>query len=289
MSPERAVPCDVYRLGLVEYEEAWAEQRRLVEACRQDGRPRLLLLEHPPTYTFGVRGRQEHLLVREQALAALGAAVYRIDRGGDVTFHGPGQLVGYPILDLRRWHQGPVWYVRALEEMLIEALSAFGIEAERSPGRPGVWVGGAKIAAIGVRVSRGVTSHGFALNVDPDLEYFSYIVPCGLPDVTVTSIAKVLLGRDTNGLSMTTRERHSERSEESDGTCTTAPLPSGDHEEAGERRTSTPSMEAGIDAVVAAFGRVFGLEMNDANRRGGRPVALGGRLPAPILHRPWSR
>ncbi len=272
MSPERPVPCDVYRLGLVEYEEAWAEQRSLVEACRQDGRPRLLLLEHPPTYTFGVRGRQEHLLVRGEALAALGAAVHRIDRGGDVTFHGPGQLVGYPVLDLRRWHQGPVWYVRALEETLIEALSAFGIEADRSPGRPGVWVGGAKIAAIGVRVSRGVTSHGFALNVDPDLSYFAHIIPCGLPDVTVTSMAEVLSHRTMNGAA-----------------AGAMPPPSGGGEVPTWELSSAPSMDAVMDAVTAAFARIFGLEMKDANRTGGRPVALGAPLAAPILHRPWSR
>ncbi len=184
--------CAVQRLGLVEYTEAWAEQRRLVEACREDSEARLLLLEHPPTYTFGARGRQEHLLLGDQALAGLGAAVLRTNRGGDVTFHGPGQLVGYPIVDLRRWGQGPSWYVRSLEAVLIEALSAFGIAGRQEPGRPGVWAGDAKIAAIGVRVSRGVTSHGFALNVDPDLRYFAYIIPCGLPDVSVTSMGQVL-------------------------------------------------------------------------------------------------
>jgi lipoate-protein ligase B len=164
----------------------------LVEACREDGLARLLLLEHPPTYTLGVRGRADNLLLREDALAHLGASVHRIDRGGDVTFHGRGQLVGYPILDLRRWNQGPLWYVRSLEAVLIETLAAFDIEAQRVAGRPGAWVDGAKIAAIGVRVSRGITSHGFALNVDPDLGWFSHIVPCGLPGVRVTSMAEVL-------------------------------------------------------------------------------------------------
>jgi lipoate-protein ligase B len=185
-------PCTVYRLGLVDYQEAREEQRRLVEACRRDGCARLLLLEHPPTYTLGAHGRQEHLLLGEEALAELGAAVHRVDRGGDITFHGPGQLVGYPILDLRRWNQGPVRYVRSLEAVLIEALSTFGIDAQRVAGRPGVWVGRAKIAAIGVRISRGITSHGFALNVNPDLSYFRHIVPCGLPDATITSMAQEL-------------------------------------------------------------------------------------------------
>ena len=193
MQPNRpATPCSVQRLGLVDYQEAWEEQRRLVEACRRDGHGRLLLLEHPPTYTLGARGKQEHLLLSEASLAKVGATVHRVDRGGDVTFHGPGQLVGYPILDIRQWNQGPVWYVCSLEEALIEALATFGIAGERKKGQPGVWVGGAKIAAIGVRVSRGITSHGFALNVEPDLGYFSYIVPCGLPDVAVTSMAREL-------------------------------------------------------------------------------------------------
>ena len=187
-----ATPCAVRRLGLVEYQDAWEEQQRLVEACREDGCARLLLLEHPPTYTLGARGRREHLLVAEEALAGLGAVVHRVDRGGDITFHGPGQLVGYPILDLRRWKQGPVWYVRSLERALIEALARFRVAARRVLGRPGVWVGEAKIAAIGVRISRGVTSHGFALNVAPDLRYFSHIVPCGLADVSITSMAREL-------------------------------------------------------------------------------------------------
>ncbi len=187
-----AVPCIVQRLGLSGYQDTWDEQRRLVEACRADGRGRLLLLEHPPTYTFGVRGKPENLLVHEEALTRLGAGIHRVDRGGDVTFHGPGQLVGYPILNLERWRRGPLWYVRSLEAMLIDALSAFGIGAARVAGRPGVWVGDAKIAAIGVHISRGITSHGFALNVDPDLRFFSHIVPCGLPDAAVTSMAHEL-------------------------------------------------------------------------------------------------
>jgi lipoyl(octanoyl) transferase len=184
--------CTVHRLGVVDYPKALETQRLLMEACRRDGCARLLLLEHPPTYTLGVRGRQEHLLLDEAALAELGASVYRVDRGGDVTFHGPGQLVGYPILDLERWNQGPVWYVGSLEAVLIEALATFGIGAQRVPGRPGVWVRKAKIAAIGVRISRGITSHGFALNVNPDLSYFSHIIPCGLQDIAITSMAQEL-------------------------------------------------------------------------------------------------
>ena len=184
--------CTVHRLGLVPYQEAMKRQRRHVEACREDGVGRLLLLEHPPTYTLGARGRQEHVLLSEDALSALGAQVHRIDRGGDVTYHGPGQLVGYAVIDLRHWGQGPLWYVRALEATLIGALEAFGIEGRREPGRPGVWLDDAKIASIGVHVSRGITSHGFALNVDTDLGYFEHIVPCGMPGVRVTSMAQVM-------------------------------------------------------------------------------------------------
>ena len=190
--PSPAAPVIARRLGLVEYEEAWAEQKRLVEAAKGGGGPQLLLLEHPPTYTLGARGKQENVLLTGEALSRLGAKVVRVDRGGDVTFHGPGQLVGYPVIDLRAWGQGPLWYVRALEATLIEALDRFGIAGERMPGRPGVWLQNEKIASIGVHVSRGITSHGFALNVDPDLDYFSHIVPCGLPDVSVTSMARVL-------------------------------------------------------------------------------------------------
>jgi lipoate-protein ligase B len=238
MQSNPARRCTVSRLGLVEYQPAWDMQRRLVEACREVGEQHLLLLEHPPTYTLGARGKQEHLLLGEPALAQLGATVHRIDRGGDITFHGPGQLVGYPILDLANWGQGPLWYVRSLEAVLIDALASFGIDATRTPGRPGVWVDGAKIASIGVRVSRGVTSHGFALNVDPDLTFFSHIVPCGLPGVSMTSIAEVFRGRR------------------------------GDHPVAlgGQMPAPTPRIDDVTDAVVDAFARVFELDLQDGER-----------------------
>jgi lipoate-protein ligase B len=179
------------RPGLLDYQDAWQLQQRMAAGVRAGADPALILLEHPPTYTLGVRGKSEHILLAESALALRGAAVVRTDRGGDVTFHGPGQIVGYPILDLRSFGEGPVWYVRSLEALLIETLARFGIAADRSPGRPGVWCGEAKIAAIGVRVSRGVTTHGFALNVNTDLSYFDDIVPCGLRDVTVTSMQEL--------------------------------------------------------------------------------------------------
>jgi lipoyl(octanoyl) transferase len=247
--------CAVHRLGLVEYQEAWALQRRLAEACRERGELHLLLLEHPPTYTLGARGKQEHLLLSEAALARLGASVHCVDRGGDITFHGPGQLVGYPILDLRRWNQGPLWYVRSLEAVLIDALASFGIDAARMPGRPGVWAGRAKIASIGVHISRGITSHGFALNVDPDLTFFSHIVPCGLPDVSMTSMAEALQHRATNCAASAAH----------------MPPPS----------VGDIQMPAVIDTVVEAFARAFELEMEDLGRRGDHLVALGGQPPAP--------
>ncbi len=187
--------CIVLRRGLTEYAEGWELQRRTVAAVAE-GRspPVLILLQHPPTYTLGVRGKDDNLLVSEEALARLGARVYRVDRGGDVTFHGPGQIVGYPIFRLDAWRKGPLWYVRHLEAAIIDALAALGVAAGRVDGRPGVWVGAAKVAAIGVRVSRGTTSHGFALNVSPDLSYFAHIVPCGLADAAVTSVER-LVGR----------------------------------------------------------------------------------------------
>lgn len=182
--------CIVERLGLVDYDEALERQRTAAHTCQADGHAHLLLLEHPHTYTLGARGDTGHLLADDARLQALSAAVRHTDRGGDITYHGPGQLVGYPILSLKRWQQGPRWYVRTLEEVLLKTLSDFGLEGRREPGRPGVWAGDAKIAAIGVRISRGITSHGFALNVDPNLDYFSHIVPCGLPDISVTSMAR---------------------------------------------------------------------------------------------------
>lgn len=185
--------CLVLRRGLTDYLEGWELQRRTAVTVSDGLSPHvLILLQHPPTYTLGVRGKTEHLLASEEALHRLGAPVHRVDRGGDVTFHGPGQIVGYPIFRLDDWGQGPLWYVRGLEAALIDTLAALGIAADRVQGRPGVWVGAEKVAAIGVRVSRSVTTHGFALNVNPDLSYFQHIVPCGLADAAVTSIERLL-------------------------------------------------------------------------------------------------
>lgn len=185
--------CQVAKLDLVDYLKAWDIQRQLSQARRQKYiTDSLLLLEHPHTYTVGRSGKAAHILIDDRGLASLGASLYWVDRGGDVTYHGPGQLVGYPILHLPSLGLDAHSYLRALEDILIETLADFGIASSRVPGRTGVWVGNAKIAAIGVRIAGGVSSHGFALNVSPDLSYFRHIVPCGLADADVTSMQQIL-------------------------------------------------------------------------------------------------
>ena len=188
-------PWSLLPLGEVEYGEAWDLQQRLVAARQQEliGDV-LVLLQHPPTYTMGRRATPDHVLLNEVELAQRGVAVHYVDRGGDVTYHGPGQLVGYPIIDLRKRGLDVHEYLRSLEEVLIRALRSFGVIGERDPQYTGVWVGGEKMAAIGVKVSRGVTSHGFALNVSTDLSYFDGIVPCGITDRSVTSLAQFTYG-----------------------------------------------------------------------------------------------
>ncbi len=173
--------CEFRDLGRVEYGEAFEMQRHLID-LRKSGQvgDQFLLLEHPHVITLGRNGHMENLLAGEEVLARAGVSFHRTDRGGDITYHGPGQVVGYPILDLREWKRDVVAYVRGIEEVIIGALSDFGINGSRLAGATGVWVQGRKIAAIGVHISRWVTSHGFALNVDTDLTYFQYIVPCGL-------------------------------------------------------------------------------------------------------------
>jgi lipoate-protein ligase B len=177
---------------LLPYRTAWDWQAATADSVRNGGAEFLALLQHSPVYTFGRNVRPQHLLIDPEKLASMGAELVESDRGGDVTFHGPGQIVGYPILDLRLRNLGATDYVRALEETLLQTLARFEIAAERSPGRPGVWVDGAKIAAIGVRVRGGVATHGFALNVETDLSWFSAILPCGLSNVDVTSMQRVL-------------------------------------------------------------------------------------------------
>lgn len=178
--------------GPVPYAQAWTIQRDLVRARQAGAVPDvLMLLEHLPVVTLGRSADQAHLLVSRQALAARGIGLFEIERGGSATYHGPGQLVGYPILDLRALGEDVGRYVRTLEATVIETLGAFGVAADRRPGYPGVWVGDAKIAAVGVAVKRRVTMHGFALNVNTDLEAFGLINPCGLSKA-VTSMAWIL-------------------------------------------------------------------------------------------------
>ena len=192
---------DVRRLGRVDYDAALALQQELVEQ-RRAGRigDTLLLLEHPPVITLGVRtrGKPSNVIASADELQAAGVQVVDTGRGGDVTYHGPGQLIGYPILDLRPDRCDVHQYVRDLEEALIRAAARFGVEGRRVTGLTGVWVGPAgreeKLAAIGVRISRWITSHGFALNVSTDLGNFGLIVPCGIADRGVTSLDR-LLGR----------------------------------------------------------------------------------------------
>ena len=180
-------------LGRIGFLRALEAQRHLHQQVVDGRLPGvLLLLEHPHVYTLGRRGSDSDVLVSAEGLARLGATVHHTDRGGEVTYHGPGQLVGYPIVNLRALGLGPLKYVRALEGMLIETLAEFAIRGASEERPTGVWVGPAKIAAIGVRISRGVTMHGFALNVKPDLSYFDHIVPCGMPDGVVTSMAAEL-------------------------------------------------------------------------------------------------
>ena len=173
--------CQLRDLGRVGYAEAFALQQDLVARRKRGEIPdQLLIVEHPHVVTMGRSGRDENLLAAPELLERAGIAFHRTDRGGDVTYHGPGQVIGYPIFDLREWKRDVVAYVRGLEQVLIGALAEFGIEAGREKGATGVWTSRGKIAAIGVHISRWVTSHGFALNLDADLSYFQYIVPCGL-------------------------------------------------------------------------------------------------------------
>ena len=182
-----------YDLGAVPYLEGWRLQEALATRVRAGGEGAVLLLEHPHVFTIGRRGTIDHLLANRADLRALGAEVYRVDRGGDITYHGPGQLVAYPILSLDAWGGDLVAYVRALESAVMTTAAALGVAAERVRRKTGVWVTGpvpSKLAAIGVRVSRGVTTHGLALNVTTDLSWFERMIPCGFPH-QATSFARL--------------------------------------------------------------------------------------------------
>lgn len=173
--------CELTDLGRRGYAEAFELQRELVERRKRGEIPdQLLMVEHPHVVTMGRNGHMANLLAAPEVLARAGIEFHQTDRGGDVTYHGPGQVVCYPIFDLKEWKRDVVGYVRAVEQAVIDALAGFGIEARREAGATGVWTDRGKIAAIGVHISRWVTSHGLALNVDTDLSYFRYIIPCGL-------------------------------------------------------------------------------------------------------------
>ena len=270
MVPENKT-CLVLDWGLEPYGRILALQQELV-ASRKAGRiPDVLLLgEHTPVITLGRNARRENLLLPEDELARRGVEVHETDRGGDVTYHGPGQLVGYPILDLTALRKDVVWYVRSLEEVLIRAASSFGINATRkvSPsGLPaealakagaqkrkqqlytGVWVGEEKLAAIGVHLSRWVTSHGFAFNVTTNLSHFDFIVPCGLRDKGVTSLSRLLPYRSAQRPVLSEAE---------------GPLPLGPTGRGPwAQQEDGALMREAKAAVVAAFGEVFHRQMRE--------------------------
>ena len=180
---------DILDLGLSPFKEVWDLQKELVKK-RQNGQIKdtLILAEHEPVYTLGKNANENHILQNSPR----DVKTYQIERGGDVTFHGPGQLVGYPIIDLHNYNKSISCYMRSLEQLIIDTLAEFRVTAERKDGLTGVWVGDEKIAALGVRVTRWITMHGFALNVSPDLTYYSGIIPCGIFEYGVTSMAKQL-------------------------------------------------------------------------------------------------
>jgi len=200
--------CDLHSMP---YADALALQRSVARAriSGEIGEDLLLLVEHPPVVTLGRSSKERHLLASPALLAARGVELFEVERGGDVTFHGPGQLVGYPIVDLKRHKQDLHWYLRQVEEALIRAVAPLGIEGERSAGFTGVWTQGRKLASIGVHARDWVTWHGFALNVTTDLTYFDLIVPCGIAAVEMTSVARELstpaAARDALGLEVRRR------------------------------------------------------------------------------------
>jgi len=195
----------LYRdLGLLEYQQAWDLQENILQqsiAQKAQGlvpAHHLLFVEHPPVYTLGKSGKREHVLIDEQEMQERQIAFFQTNRGGDITYHGPGQLVGYPIFDLEQYYRDIGRYLRELEQVIILTLQDYGLKGERSSGETGVWLDpgipgrARKICAMGVRCSRWITMHGFALNISNDLSYFNHIIPCGIPDKSVTSLQKEL-------------------------------------------------------------------------------------------------
>ena len=215
----------VLDLGLRSYAEALAFQRSLAAAriARRVVQDVLVLVEHPPVVTLGRSSKAGNLTASAELLAARGVELFEVERGGDVTFHGPGQIVGYPIVDLTEHKQDLHWYLRQVEEVMIRAVAPFGVPAERVAGKTGIWTRGRKLASIGVHARQWVTWHGFALNVTTDLSYFDLMVPCGIPDVVMTSVER-------------------EQLDAADATC----------------NAPSPSLFADVrSATVRAFGEVF--------------------------------
>jgi lipoyl(octanoyl) transferase len=189
---------DYSDLGLIDYKQAWDLQKEIFDLrLRNEINDTLFLLEHPHTYTLGKVAEKQNLISSESQLKELGVSVYEIDRGGDITYHGPGQIVGYPIIKLSDWKEDTHLYLRGLEEVMILTCREYGIESERNSKYTGVWIGNRKIAAIGIKVSRWITMHGFAFNINTDLSYFGGIIPCGIKDKDVTSLQREL-GREIN-------------------------------------------------------------------------------------------
>jgi len=183
----------VIDLGRASYQPVLTLQKQMHRERVDGDRPdTLLFVEHEPVYTLGKSAEEEHLLSSREELESSGVDVVEIGRGGDVTYHGPGQVVGYPIVDLRTHRRSVSWYMRTLEDVIIRTLETFGLEPERDEDHPGVWIDDEKICAVGVRIKRWTTYHGFALNVDPDMDYFGGIVPCGIRDKGVVSLAQLL-------------------------------------------------------------------------------------------------
>jgi lipoate-protein ligase B len=243
----------------VEYGKAWQLQKNLFSARSLSKIDDVLVLtQHPPTYTIGRRGNTDQLLISEEELMRRGYSVYTVDRGGAITYHGPGQIVGYPILNMKSYTDDYYEYLRMLEEVMIRALSAFGIYAGRRTGFTGVWVNGEsnsvrikKIGSIGVRIVKGYTMHGFSLNVNNDLTPFSMIIPCNIRNAKMTSIDKILGAREKQEIDSTDKECHCERSEaislcqpRNDSTCFSL-------------------YEDVEDTIVKQFANVFGMEIHE--------------------------
>ncbi len=238
--------CDVFSLGLIAYQKAWDLQKELVgKRAKKEINDTLLLVEHPHIFTIGRSGSRNNILVSDERLKEKGVSVCKVDRGGDITYHGPGQIVGYPILDLNEHGRDVHLMLRNLEEVIIRFLSDYGVEACRIPEYTGVWVGQEKIAAIGIGVRRWISFHGFCLNVNPEMNYFSLINPCGIKGKGVTSLEKLQVNE-----------------------CSSAPvLQCGLDTPQGTGKSSPYGKKGEIDKtrlereLVKHFGEVFNLEM----------------------------